>query len=242
VFLTILTGRLPQPRQPAARRVGLGLAAIMRILLLLAIGWLMGLTAELFSLPRFWTVDAADRLGLSGKDLILLAGGLFLIGKATYEIHDKLEGKEAQATSPTAVSFGGVVLQVVLIDMVFSLDSVITAVGMVRLDPEARWIGLTIMIAAVLVAVGVMLALAGRISVFIERHPTLKMLALAFLILIGVTLVAEGLHAHVPKGYVYFAMAFSLGVEMLNLRLRTVSEPVALHRRYGPTLPEPPGR
>jgi predicted tellurium resistance membrane protein TerC len=232
VFLAILTGKLPPEQQPLARRVGLSLAALMRILLLLVIGWVMGLTAPLLSIPQFWTPEPADVFGISGRDLILLAGGLFLIGKATYEIHDKLEGHEHHAAGPVAASFGAVIVQVILIDMVFSLDSVITALGMVRVDPDARWIGLSIMIAAVLIAVAVMLAFAGWLSNFVERHPTIKMLALSFLILIGLTLVVEGLHAHVSKGYVYFAMAFSLFVELLNLRLRKVSAPVSLRQTY----------
>jgi predicted tellurium resistance membrane protein TerC len=232
VFLAILTGKLPPEQQPLARRVGLILAALMRILLLLVIGWVMGLTMPLFSIPQFWTLEPADHLGVSGRDLILLAGGLFLIGKATYEIHDKLEGALHEHVAPVAASFGAVVFQVMLIDVVFSLDSVITAVGMVQVDPDARWIGLTIMIVAVLVAVAVMLAFAGWLSNFVERHPTIKMLALSFLILIGLTLVVEGLHAHVSKGYVYFAMAFSLFVELLNLRLRKVSTPVRLREAY----------
>jgi predicted tellurium resistance membrane protein TerC len=234
VFLAILTGKLPPEQQPSARRVGLSLAALMRILLLLVIGWVMGLTAPLVSIPQFWTLEPTDRFAMSGRDLILLAGGLFLIGKATYEIHDKLEGHERHAPGPVAASFGAVIGQVMLIDVVFSLDSVITAVGMVRVDPDARWIGLSIMIAAVLIAVAMMLAFAGWLSSFVERHPTIKMLALAFLILIGLTLVVEGLHAHVSKGYVYFAMAFSLLVELLNLRLRKVSAPASLRQTYVP--------
>jgi predicted tellurium resistance membrane protein TerC len=234
VFLAILTGKLPPEQQPLARRVGLSLAALMRILLLLVIGWVMGLTMPLFSIPQFWTLEPTDHFGISGRDLILLAGGLFLIGKATYEIHDKLEGAVHEHVAPVVASFGVVVVQVMLIDVVFSLDSVITAVGMVQVDPDARWIGLTIMIAAVLVAVAVMLAFAGWLSTFVEQHPTIKMLALSFLILIGLTLVVEGLHAHVSKGYVYFAMAFSLFVELLNLRLRKVSTPVSLRQTYVP--------
>jgi len=232
VFLAIVVGKLPGTQQARARFVGLGLAMLMRILLLLAIGWVMGLTQDLFSLPRFWTTDPSDRYGITGRDLILLVGGLFLIGKATYEIHDKLEGRADEAAPPEASSFAAVIAQVVLIDIVFSLDSVITAVGMVQTRPEARWVGITIMITAVMISVLVMLMFAGAISTFIERHPTMKILALSFLILIGVMLVAEGLHAHLGKGYVYFAMAFSLVVELLNIRLRKVAKPVKLHQSY----------
>ena len=185
VFLAILTGRLPPEQQPLARRVGLGAAAGMRVLLLPAIGWIMGLTAELFAVPAFWTGAPGDALSITGRDLVLLAGGLFLMAKATFEIHDKLEGDPARETSgaaAAAASFGAVVFQVMLIDMVFSLDSVITAVGMVKLVPGSEWVGLTIMITAVLVAVAVMLAFAGAVSRFVERHPTIKMLALSFLI------------------------------------------------------------
>ena len=237
IFLAILAGKLPPEQQGRARTVGLGAAAVMRILLLLTIGWVMGLTDELFRITKFWTADAGDGIGISGRDLILLFGGLFLIGKATYEIHDKLEGSVHTTDRKSAASFSSVIVQVMLLDMVFSLDSVITAVGMVEVDPGQRWIGLSIMISAVLVSVGVMLLFAGRIAAFVERHPTVKILALSFLILIGMTLVVEGLHVHIPKGYVYFAMAFSLIVELLNQRLRKVSAPVALRQTY---VDEPP--
>jgi len=236
VFLAILAGKLPPDQQNRARRIGLGLAMGMRIMLLFAIGWVMALTAELFSFPLFWTADPADHHGVSGRDLILLVGGLFLIGKATYEMHDKLEGEVETAVRPRS-SFGSVIVQIVLLDIIFSLDSVITAVGMVQTRAEAPWIGLTIMITAVVISVGVMLAFAGTISGFVARHPTMKMLALAFLILIGGLLFAEGFHAHIPKGYIYFAMAFSLAVELLNLRLRKVSAPVELHQTYVKTQP-----
>ena len=237
VFIAILAGKLPAGQQSLARRSGLGLAMGMRIVLLFAIGWVMGLTAELFSFPRFWTSDAADRHDVSGRDLILLLGGLFLMGKATYEMHEKLEGPKDAADRP-ASSFAAVITQIVLLDIVFSLDSVITAVGMVETSADAPWVGMTIMITAVVLAVGVMLAFAGAISDFVGRHPTMKMLALAFLILIGVMLFAEAFHAHIPKGYIYFAMSFSLAVELLNMRLRKVSAPVELHQTYGNTSPE----
>ena len=220
VFIAILAGKLAPEKQHLARRVGLGLAMLMRIALLMAITWVMGLTADLFIIPSFWTSEIGDAHGVSGRDLILLIGGLFLIGKATTEIHSKLEGVHGELASQEAASFGLVLLQIVLLDIVFSLDSVITAVGMVATSPEAPWVGITVMVAAIVLAVVVMLTFAGRIAAFVERHPTMKMLALSFLILIGVVLVAEGLHMHIPKGYVYFSMAFALGVEMLNLRLR----------------------
>ena len=207
VFIAILTGRLPVDRQPAARRLGLGLAMIMRILLLLAITWVMRLTTPLFD---FWDHS------FSGRDLILLAGGLFLMAKATHEIHAQLEHAgqptEAQATAAAQAGFWAVVAQVGIIDIVFSLDSVITAVGMSN--------QLMVMILAVVIAVAIMIVFSGAVSRFVEKHPTMRMLALAFLILIGVMLTAEGLGQHLDRGYVYFAMAFSLGVEMLNLSAR----------------------
>jgi predicted tellurium resistance membrane protein TerC len=211
VFLSILTGKLRPEEQPRARRLGLALAMLMRIGLLLALSWVMRLVEPLFSV-----------LGkpISGRDLILLLGGLFLIAKATWEIHDKLEGAEHGASGKAHAAFAAVLLQIVLLDLVFSLDSVITAVGMAR--------RIEVMVAAVVIAVGAMLVFAGAVSAFVERHPAIKMLALSFLILIGVMLVAEGLGKHVDKGYVYFAMGFSLGVELLNMRLRKVSAPVAL--------------
>jgi predicted tellurium resistance membrane protein TerC len=194
----------------------------MRILLLLAITWVMGLTEPLF------TIDALEQ-AFSGRDLILLGGGLFLVAKATWEIHDKLEGSEHGAVAPRAASFGSILLQIVMLDIVFSLDSVITAVGMAR--------HIEIMVAAVVIAVGVMLAFAGAIAAFIERRPTMKMLALSFLLLIGVVLIADGFGQHVSKGYIYFAMAFSLFVELLNLRIRARAErPVHLRQSY---VPEP---
>ena len=238
VFIAILVGKLPRERQSRARRVGLFMAMFTRILLLLVLGWIMGLTADLFSIPMFWSLEVGARHPVSGRDLILLIGGLFLIGKATYEIHDKLEGKHDATGAPVFSSFAAVLVQIVLIDIVFSLDSVITAVGMVKVNPDAQWIGLTIMITAVVLAVFVMLLFAGMIANFVERHPTMKMLALSFLLLIGVTLVAEGFHKEIPKGYVYFAMAFSLGVELVNMRVRKVTSPVVLQQSY---VDAPPG-
>jgi predicted tellurium resistance membrane protein TerC len=218
VFISILVGKLPRERQASARRIGLLLAMGMRIALLLAISWVMGLTAPLFTLPVL-------EQEISGRDLILLLGGLFLVAKATWEIHDKLEGAGHAQVAPAVASFGAILVQIVLLDIVFSLDSVITAVGMAR--------HVEIMVAAVVIAVGVMMAFAGTISAFIERHPTMKMLALSFLLLIGVVLIADGFGQHVSKGYIYFAMAFSLFVEVLNIRLRQVSAPpVELHQSY----------
>ncbi len=217
VFLTILAGKLPPAQQPLARRLGLGAALATRLALLFAISWLMGLTSDLFSVAS---------KGFSGRDLILGLGGLFLIGKATFEIHDKLEaGHDEHGTGKAKASFGWTILQIALLDIVFSLDSVITAVGMAK--------HVEVMVIAMVVAVGVMLVFAGPIGKFVEAHPTVKMLALSFLILIGVMLVAESLDQHIPRGYVYFAMAFSLAVEMLNLRLRRKAEkPVHLHHKY----------
>ncbi|MGH7200568.1 MAG: TerC family protein [Planctomycetaceae bacterium] len=239
VFIAILAGKLPKDQQAGARRLGLIAAMLTRILLLLAIGWVMGLTKPLFYWPDWLSeVLPGESEGLSGRDLILLVGGLFLLGKATYEIHDKLEGEEPHGAGAAAASYAGIIVQIMLLDLVFSLDSVITAVGMVQTDVDKQWVGLTIMITAVVIAIGVMLIFAGSVSAFIEKHPTMKMLALSFLILIGVMLVVESAHVHVPKGYIYFAMAFSLGVELLNMRLRKVSKPVHLQQSYVETPPD----
>ncbi len=216
VFISILAGKLPPARQDRARRLGLSLALITRILLLLSLSWLIGLTAPLF------TVLGEE---ISGRDLILLAGGLFLVGKSTHEMHQKLEGEEGHQSARVRATLTSVIVQILLLDLVFSLDSVITAIGMVNRIP--------IMVAAIVVSVGIMLVSSGAISRFIERHPTFKMLALAFLLLIGVTLVADGLGQHIPKGYIYFAMAFSVFVEILNLRLRrAAAQPVHFHEGY----------
>ena len=218
IFISILCGKLPPDQQGKARRIGLGLAMVMRILLLLSLSWVIGLTKPLFTLPV---------LGheLSGRDLVLIVGGLFLIAKSTMEIHEKLEGEEGHASARVGPSFANVLVQITLLDVVFSLDSVITAVGMVS--------HLSVMIAAVVVAVGFMMMFAGAVGDFVHRHPTIKMLALSFLLLIGVMLVADGLRQHIPKGYVYFAMAFSVFVEMLNIRMKKkAAKPVELHQAY----------
>ncbi len=203
IFISILAGKLPKEQQDRARKLGLSLALITRILLLCGLSWIMGLKATVFTL-----LDHS----FTGRDLILLAGGLFLIAKATHEIHDRLEGEDGEVTNRIAPTFASVIIQILLLDIVFSLDSVITAVGMAR--------QLWVMIAAVILAVIFMLFFSKHISMFIERHPTLKVLALSFLLMIGVVLVADGFGQHINKGYVYFAMAFSVGVETLNLRVR----------------------
>lgn len=203
VVISILTGKLPEDQQPRARLVGLALAMIMRILLLFSLSWIMQLTAPLFGL--FGSE-------ISGKDLILLGGGLFLIGKSTHEIHGKLEGAHETHRTGKAASYGAVLTQIVLMDLVFSLDSVITAIGMAE--------QLAVMVIAVVIAVVIMMVSVNTVSDFVDKHPTVKMLALSFLLLIGVMLVAEGFDQHIPKGYIYFAMAFSVFVEMINLRLR----------------------
>lgn len=211
VFIAILTGKLEPHRQDSARRAGLLLAMVMRLCLLGAVNWIVGLEESLFHIFGH---------GFSGKDLIMLAGGLFLIAKATYEIHHKLEGPENKAQlKKTATSFKGVILQILAIDLVFSLDSVITAVGMAD--------SYVVMAAAIIISVGIMLFASRPISAFVQRHPTMKMLALSFLILIGVMLVVEGIGEKIPKGYIYFAMAFSLGVELLNIRARKVTTAVS---------------
>ena len=216
IFISILASKLPVEQQAKARKLGLLLALVTRILLLASIAWIAKLTTPLFTLLDH---------GVSGRDLILILGGLFLLAKSTHEIHGKLEGQDG-GHNPTkaAAKFGSVLVQIMLLDIVFSLDSVITAVGMAQHLP--------VMIAAVVLAMGVMILAADGISAFVDRHPTIKVLALSFLILIGVTLVAEGTGAHISKGYVYFAMAFSFGVEMLNLKMRAKSKPVALHQPY----------
>jgi predicted tellurium resistance membrane protein TerC len=219
VFISILVDKLPEQRQALARRLGLGMALLMRILLLLSLSWVIGLTAPLF------TVLGQE---ISGRDVILIGGGLFLLGKSTYEIHENLEGEEGHSSARVKATFASVLIQIIILDMVFSLDSVITAVGMVD--------QVSVMIAAVTVAIVVMLVSAESVAGIVNRHPTLKMLALSFLLLIGLALLLEGFDQHIPKGYIYFAMGFSVFVELLNIRVRrrraARSHPVELHQRY----------
>jgi len=217
VFLSILSGKLPPKDQVRARKIGLLLAILMRVGLLFSIGWVMRLTEPIFSIAHH---------AVSGRDLILLLGGLFLVGKSTHEIHHKLEGHDETTLKAKTASFAAIILQIVVLDIVFSLDSVITAVGLS--NPIA------IMVLAVVIAVVFMMAFAGAISDFVHRHPTVKMLALSFLMLIGVMLIADGFHHHIPKGYVYFAMAFSVFVEVLNLRMtaKTHAKPVELREPH----------
>jgi predicted tellurium resistance membrane protein TerC len=224
IFISILAGRLPREQQGRARYIGLLLAMLMRIALLFSLSWIIRLTAPLF------TVLGQE---ISGRDLVLLIGGLFLLAKSTHEIHERLEGEEGEVSARAAPSLGSVLIQIMLLDIVFSLDSVITAVGMVD--------ELGVMVTAVVVAVGFMMLFAGPISEFVDRHPTVKMLALSFLILIGVSLIAESFDQHIPKGYIYFAMAFSVLVEMLNLRARKgKGDVVHLRQAYSPD-PTPSG-
>lgn len=221
VFISILVDRLPPEQRKRGRLIGLGLAMVARLCLLATISWMMGLTSDIFSIPihpSLWNMMPhaaahAGMLGISGKGIILLVGGFFLIWKATKEIHHKLEGHEEGASSVKAATFGAIMAQIAIIDIVFSLDSVITAAGMAD--------HLSVMMLAVVISIGVMMLSAASIGNFVSKHPTVKMLALSFLILIGTALIAEAFHFEIPKGYIYFAMAFSLGVEMLNLKLRS---------------------
>jgi predicted tellurium resistance membrane protein TerC len=224
VFITILAGKLPHAQQARARQTGLSLALITRVLLLCGLAWMVKLTKTIFEIPTLGILHEPH--GVSGRDLILILGGLFLLWKSTHEIHEKLEGEEGEVSRRVAPKFAAVVFQILLLDIVFSLDSVITAVGM------ARQLG--VMIAAVILALVFMLFFAGHISDFIHRHPSLMVLALSFLILIGCALVAEGFHKEIPKGYIYFSMAFSVGVESLNIRMRAKKKapPVELHQPY----------
>ena len=215
IFISILTGKLPAEQREKARLTGLFLAMFIRIAILFSLTWLMGLTA-----PLFTPLDT----DISGRDLILISGGLFLIWKSTMEIHEKLEGVEGEASVKVGAGFRAVIIQILLLDIVFSLDSIITALGMAN--------QLAVMVAAVVIAVGFMMVFSGKIGAFVEDHPSIKILALSFLILIGVALIGDGLDTHIPKGYIYFAMAFSVGVEMLNLRLTRRSAPVRLHQPY----------
>jgi predicted tellurium resistance membrane protein TerC len=220
IFISILVDKLPPERREVARRLGLFLAMFMRIGLLLVLSWLVGLTQPLFTITK---------LEISGRDIILIAGGLFLLWKSTVEIHQLMEGEEGEGSSNVKATFSAIIFQIIIIDLVFSLDSIITAVGMVNEIP--------IMVAAVIVSVGLMMVFAGAIGRFVSSHPTIKMLALSFLFVVGVALIAEGFDKGVPKGYIYFAMAFSIAVEMLNLRMRKrkpAGAPVHLHERYTP--------
>lgn len=222
IFISILAGKLPEHQQSKARRLGLLAALGTRIILLLGLTWVMGLTKPFFTIPQvLFMKEAVD---VSGRDLILIVGGFFLIAKAVKEVHEKLEGEDGEATARVAPSFASVIIQIMLLDIVFSLDSVITAIGMAK--------HVEVMIAAVVASVAVMLVFATRISDFIHKHPTLKILALSFLMLIGFTLVVEGIGVHIPKGYIYFAMAFALGVEMINLRMRHASKRVELKQKF----------
>ncbi|MSU05080.1 MAG: TerC family protein [Pedosphaera sp.] len=215
VFISILANKLPPQQQEKARKIGLLLALGTRILLLMSIAWISRLTTPWFHVAGH---------GVSGRDLILLIGGLFLLAKSTHEIHEKLEGEDGGATKKLSPTFLSVLIQIMILDIVFSLDSVVTAVGMAK--------HVSVMICAVCISVMFMLVFSGYISRFVERHPTIKMLALSFLLLIGCSLVAEAFHQEIPKGYIYFAMAFSIGVEMINLRLRKKAPPVELHQPY----------
>jgi len=216
IFIAILAGKLPAHQQDKARRLGLLLAMVMRIALLFSIAWVTRLTQPLFEILG---------RGVSGRDLVLILGGLFLLGKSTHEIHENLEGEGDHAGAKAAASLAAVLVQIMLLDIVFSLDSVITAIGMAE--------HLSVMVAAVVIAVGVMMIAADPVGTFVEQHPTVKMLALSFLLLIGLSLILDGVGQHVPKGYIYFAMGFSVFVEMINLRVRKKAQPVALRRRYG---------
>lgn len=218
VFISILTNKLPTHQQEKGRLTGLGAAMIMRIILLFFASWIIGLTDNLFSVFDH---------GISGKDLIMLIGGLFLIAKATMELHERLEGSEHETEIKAAASFGSVIVQIMMLDIVFSIDSVITAVGMTQYLP--------VMVAAVIISIAVMIVSSSSIATFVEQHPTVKVLALSFLIMIGFTLIAEGFEVHIPKGYIYFAMAFSVMVEIINLRIRqktTERDPVHLRNSF----------
>jgi predicted tellurium resistance membrane protein TerC len=215
IFISILSGKLPPQQQPRARRLGLMGALVTRVLLLFSLAWIIRLTRPWF------TVLGQE---ISGRDLILILGGLFLLAKSTHEIHERLEGEEHTGTAKAAASFASVIVQIMLLDIVFSLDSVITAVGMV----DELWV----MVTAVIIAIAIMMAAAESISAFVHRHPTVKMLALSFLLLIGLSLLAEGFDHHIPKGYIYFAMGFSVFVEAINLRMKRNAAPVKLHEPY----------
>lgn len=231
VFISIMAGKLPEEKQKKARQLGLALAMITRVLLLLSLTWIMTLTTPLFSIGDWFNITDSEwleKLSLSGRDLILIIGGLFLIYKSTVEIHDKLDSDEHEVANSKVISFSGVIVQILLLDVVFSLDSVITAVGMAN--------HVEVMIAAVIISIIIMMIAAESISSFVNKHPTVKMLALSFLLLIGVSLLAEGFQQNIPKGYIYFAMAFSVLVESLNLWAKAKTKPVRLHNE--PSMPK----
>lgn len=219
IFISILASKLPKEQQAKARKLGLGLALITRVLLLMGLAWVVKLEK-----PFFTGSILSYRVAVSGRDLILILGGLFLLAKSTYEIHEKLEGEDGEVTNKIAPNFTSVIIEIMLLDVVFSLDSVITAVGMVK--------QIGVMIGAVVIAMCFMLMFVNSIGAFVDKHPTIKMLALSFLIMIGSMLVAEGFHKEIPKGYVYFSMAFAVGVEMLNIKIRTKAEKVRLRQPY----------
>jgi predicted tellurium resistance membrane protein TerC len=235
IFISVLADKLPPHQQGKARTLGLSLAMIMRIGMLLAIGWIMGLVTPVPIIGNLLSFITSDNVPLTWRDLILLVGGLFLIYKSVTEIHEKLEGNEHARETKAGISFASVIVQILILDIVFSLDSVITAIGMVQNPAGDATAQMIIMVTAVVIAVGVMLFAAGPISRFVNNHPTVKMLAFSFLILVGVVLIVDSTHRHIPKGYIYFSMAFAIGVEMLNLRLRAKGRKVELH---SPKLPE----
>lgn len=240
IFISVLADKLPKEQQNKARTLGLVLAMVLRVALLFCIGLIMRATTPIPVIGDWFTPIMGDGKPLNWRDFILLGGGLFLIYKATTEIHDKLEGQEHAHEAKGKITFGSVITQILILDIVFSLDSVITAIGMVQNPAGNQNAQLTVMVIAVVIAVGVMLFAAKPIAEFVNRHPTVKMLAFSFLILVGVVLVVDASHRHIPKGYIYFAMAFSVGVEMLNLKLRGhKGQPVKLHQQ--PTLPESAG-
>lgn len=235
IFISILSKKLGPEKSDKARVIGLALAMIMRVALLLSISWIMSLTSPIPFVAGLMQPMLGDERGFNWRDLILLVGGLFLIYKSVTEIHNKLEGEEHTADgSAGRVSFASVLVQILIMDLIFSLDSVITAVGMVQTAPEHRSIGLTVMIVAIVISIGVMLFASKSIADFVDRHPTIKMLALSFLVLIGAVLIIDATHRHVPKGYIYFSMAFAIGVEMLNLKLRKskTQAPVHLKQKF----------
>lgn len=234
IFISILSKKLGPDKSDRARVIGLALAMIMRVGLLLSISWIMSLTTPIPGVTSLMSPFLGDNRGFNWRDAILLVGGLFLIYKSVTEIHNKLEGEEHTAAGGARATFASVIVQILIMDLIFSLDSVITAVGMVQTAPEHQWVGLTIMIISIVIAIGVMLVASKSIADFVDRHPTVKMLALSFLVLIGMVLVVDATHRHIAKGYIYFSMAFAIGVELLNLKLRKskTQAPVHLKERF----------